>query len=310
MKKNVLIGIMVGKAKPLENYAHVNHLDVDLLVFSSEGVKWSKKKIQGYLYKNGVWKRETCPFPAVVYNRRYLSTRTMVNKLERVIGKGKVFNCITHFDKLDIYNILKDSEIRRYVPETDLYHPGKFISLLSQYKTLILKPSKGQLGRNIYLIEQINGSEYKLYSNLYPKKMRIASQQRFSARGNPLTKNKKALPLMIINYVIKRIKRFFSIIRGGRKSDKHPVSEQEIVKKTLALINDDALQATIYATDKQTFVEKVNALVNKQKFIVQQFISLDRIDQRIYDIRLYVQKDHQGRWTVSGGFSRVGNPDS
>ena len=440
--KTILIGIMVGKAIPLKDYEHARHLNVDLLVFSPKGVKWSQKKIQGYHYKDGVWKWKTCPFPAVVYNRRYSSTRTMVNKLESVIGKGKVFNCITHFDKWDIYNILRDSHIRRYVPETHLYHPGKFISLLSQYKTLILKPSKGQLGRNIYLIEQTNSSEYKLHSNLYPKKMKIASQQPFSGggnhltenvpqskiysnrkrllskndvgrmkiaseqsrsdKGNHLTENEKASPQSKIYSFIKRllskigvgrkkmkiaseqsysdrgnhltenekafpkskifsfIKRLLSKIGVVRKSDNYRASEQTIeeksielmnddtleatiyatdkqaieeksielmnddtleatiyatdkktiVEKAIELINDDKLQATIYATDKKTFIEKVNILLNKQIFIVQQFISLDSIDQKIYDIRLYVQKNHQGKWTVSGGFSRVGNPDS
>ena len=79
--------------------------------------------------------------------------------------------------------------IRRYVPETHLYHPDKFISLLSQYKTLILKPSKGQLGRNIYLIERTNKNEYKLHSNLYPKKMKRISEKPCLDRVNKLTEN-------------------------------------------------------------------------------------------------------------------------
>ena len=374
--KTVLIGIMVGKAKPSKDYEYAKHLNVDLLVFSPKGVKWSQKKIKGYHYKNGVWEWKTCPFPEVVYNRLYLSTRTMVNKLESVIGNGKVFNCITHFDKWEIHDILRNSVIRRYVPETHLYQPDKFISLLSQYKTLILKPSKGQLGRNIYLIEQTNKNEYKLYSNLYPKKMKRVSEQPCSQRVNKLTENKNAFPqskiysfvkglLSKIGVGIKKIKiareqsrsdrvnnvtenekaapqsKIYSFVKGllskigvGKKSD-HRASKQDIkekalelsnddrleatkdatdkqtlIEKALKLINDDKLQATIFATDKQTFVQKVNTLLNKQKFIIQQFISLDRIDQRIYDVRLYVQKDHQGKWTVSGGFSRVGNPDS
>jgi hypothetical protein len=280
--KTVLIGVMVGKAKPSKDFEYAKHLSVDLLVFSPKGVKWTKKNIQGYQYKNGVWKWKTCPFPEAIYNRLYLSTRTMVNKLEGVIGKGKVFNCITHFDKWEIHNILRDSVIRQYVPETHAYHPDKFISLLSQYKTLILKPSKGQLGRNIYLVEKTDKNEYKLYDNLYPKKMKKTSQQPGSDRFNQSTENE----------------------RNNRL-----ISEEDL-KKAIDLINDDKLEAKIYATDKETFVKKVNTLVNKQKFIVQQFICLDRIDQRIYDIRLYAQKNHQGKWTVSGGFSRVGNPDS
>jgi len=184
--KTVLIGVMVGKAKPSKDYEYAKHLNVDLLVFSPKGVMWTKKKIKGYHYKNGIWKWKTCPFPEVIYNRLYLSTRTLVNKLERVIGKGKVFNCITHFDKWD-------SLIRRYVPETHPYHPDKFMPLLSQYKTLILKPSNGQLGRNVYLIEQTDKNENKLYDNLYPKKMKKTSEQPYSDRFTQLTENEKAI---------------------------------------------------------------------------------------------------------------------
>ncbi|MDQ0339026.1 D-alanine-D-alanine ligase-like ATP-grasp enzyme [Caldalkalibacillus uzonensis] len=63
--------------------------------------------------------------------------------------------------------------------------------------------------------------------------------------------------------------------------------------------------------NEQDSVKEVNALIGNERFLVQQFIPLDLIDQKKYDIRIYVQKDHQGQWTVSGGFSRVvGSADS
>ncbi|MDQ0339027.1 hypothetical protein J2S00_001813 [Caldalkalibacillus uzonensis] len=159
-----LIGIMVYKPRPLRDYEMAKLLNVDLLVFRPRGIKWSKNKIRGRIYKNGKWERKTCPFPAAVYNRLYSSNRTVVHKLERAIGKGKVFNCITRFDKWEIYNILRESAIHHYVLATYLYHPSNLIPLLKKYNKLILKPSKGQLGRRVYLIERTNNNEYRLYS--------------------------------------------------------------------------------------------------------------------------------------------------
>ena len=50
---------------------------------------------------------------------------------------------------------------------------------------------------------------------------------------------------------------------------------------------------------------KICKRLNSENFILQQFIEFDKINDKIYDIRMLVQKNENGQWTVSGGLSRI-----
>lgn len=49
----------------------------------------------------------------------------------------------------------------------------------------------------------------------------------------------------------------------------------------------------------------IDYLFRAKPFILQQFISFAQLNGQVFDIRLYVQKNGRGVWTVNGGFSRV-----
>jgi glutathione synthase/RimK-type ligase-like ATP-grasp enzyme len=51
--------------------------------------------------------------------------------------------------------------------------------------------------------------------------------------------------------------------------------------------------------------EKLNELLGPKKYMVQQGIRMSQLDQRHFDIRVLVQKDILGEWTVSAITSRV-----
>jgi hypothetical protein len=307
--KKTLIGIMVHNPKPLTAYEAAKDLNVDLLVFQPRGIKWSKKKIRGLLFRNGVWKWKTCSYPKAVYNRCYLSNKRIFYKLERAIGKGKVFNCKTLFDKWEIHNILHNSVARHHVPETYLYSASSLLSLIRKYDKLILKPSKGQLGRGVYLVERINNHDYRLYSNFYPQKNNKSEQESkkevngLIERIFDLSQKSSTAKTLLSSLVAPFKKEFLNL-------NTEPSNEQDVKNELLDSINSDRFYAKIYSTDEQDFVKEVNKLLFNKRYLIQQFISLDRIDQKIYDVRMYVQKDSRGQWTTSEGFSRVGRADS
>ncbi|MFZ7104268.1 MAG: YheC/YheD family protein [Peptococcaceae bacterium] len=230
--QKLLIGIMVKNPQPLFPYEFAPSLGIDLFVFSPQGINWRQKKIKGLVLENNEWKNKTCPFPLAVYNRLYLKKKKLVTKLEKVIGKNKVFNAVTKFDKWEINTILQKSNVADYLPATFIYTESSLYELLEKYQFLIFKPSVSCLGRQVYLVEHSADHHYLLYHNLNLPKIKT--------------------------------------------------------------------------TDKTELVNKLTELISQEPFIVQQFIPPDQIDGKIYDIRIYVQKNSYGQWTASGKFSRVG----
>lgn len=257
MTEQVTIGILVNRAKPLPAYGkHAGKKK--LLVFSPKGINWSEKTTSGYLYDGKNWLKGVYPLPAAVYNRLYTSKKTIANKLEKLIGKGKVFNRFTRLDKWRIYKLLVKTRIQPYLPATYLYSPGRLTELLDTYDQLILKPRRGQLGKRVYLVEKTVHKEYRLFINVHKS---TVTQDSFKAHG--LNIDEKLL-----------------------------------------------VPAKIRSANKEEFVQKIDKLLSKKPFIIQEFIPLDEMEQKIYDIRMYVQKDGHGLWSPSGGFSRVANPNS
>ncbi|MGJ9381558.1 YheC/YheD family protein [Salipaludibacillus sp. CF4.18] len=278
MAKKPLIGILVKKPTKLR-YLEANLLNINLLVFNSKGIDWDKQRIRGYLFDGTNWKMKSCQFPAAIYNRRYSSRQHIVTRLEGIIGKGKIFNFITRLDKWKVHQILQKGAILDYLPDTYLFHENNLLDLLSKYRKLILKPCVGNLGRRVYLIEQTMDKKYKLYID------------KNNATRKPSPK-----------------KHFFSNQQNKRSTEMTKTSTQKIH----ASLNNKQLleQAKIITKNPKKFKKGVSDLVKNDKFLVQKFIPLDQTDEKIYDIRIYVQKNDKGKWTVTGGISRVGSVTS
>lgn len=70
-----------------------------------------------------------------------------------VLGRNKCFNSINFFNKWDLYNVLKQSNLKSCVPDTFLYHGVKISELLKKYKLLYIKPYYGCKGKSVYRVE-------------------------------------------------------------------------------------------------------------------------------------------------------------
>jgi hypothetical protein len=223
-----LIGIMASYLHPWPLFEHTERFN--LMVFTVSGMNWSKKIVTGLILENGIWQEKSLSFPSIIYNRLYVSNYALASSIEAVIGVGRVFNCITRFDKWMIYEIIRKSKAKEFLPETCLFHKINLLELIKRGKVLILKPCKGSMGNDVYRIELINDSVYQLYQHT----------------NFPVFTTKDASKF--INHIKKRI---------------------------------------------------------NNKFIVQEFIDIAKINDKIYDVRILVQKNNIGQWTVPGGLSRV-----
>ncbi|WP_100401098.1 YheC/YheD family protein [Bacillus sp. FJAT-44742] len=280
MEKKPLIGILVRKPIKLRNYEMAKSLNIDLLVFTPKGINWTKKKIRGWFFNGHSWQRKSCPFPSAVYNRRYSANKNLVTKLEKIIGKGKVFNTITWLDKWVTHQILQKSSIKSYLPHTSLYQSENFLDLLTTYRKLILKPCKGSLGKQVYLVELTDDNKYKLYIN---------TQKQETSQSVPEHDPD-------------------SIKKSNMSKEDNETNKQ----KLHALLNDERLydQAKINTDNQDEFIKSIDELIKDKTFLVQQFISLDQTEQKIYDLRVYVHRNEQGKWFITGAVSRIGNKTS
>ncbi|TDG00665.1 YheC/YheD family protein [Paenibacillus piri] len=124
--------------------------------FSPRDVNWTQQTVTGvFPGKEGGWYRKTVPLPDVVYNRlpsRKAEKLVSMNAFKHRFVQRKIplFNW-AFFEKWDIYNLLKDSETFRYVPESHINPSSQQIKdMLERHRFIYLKPTGGSLGIGIY----------------------------------------------------------------------------------------------------------------------------------------------------------------
>ncbi|UNC93216.1 YheC/YheD family endospore coat-associated protein [Candidatus Contubernalis alkaliaceticus] len=199
MRENPQIGIVLKNPRPISRYESVACLGASLLLFRPSEIIWKEQKIKGLLFSDGVWKKTYCSFPLAVYNRCYSSKSSLAKKLERIIGRGKVFNHITRFDKWKIYCILKNSEIHKYLPDTYRYSQENMLNLLREYKKLVLKPSRGYLGRSVYCLELAPNSELQLFFKTSIPRLTTTSEKDFVEEIKKITGTRNFILQQFIN---------------------------------------------------------------------------------------------------------------
>jgi hypothetical protein len=157
LKNRPLIGILVTKRdsrkRILELYQRYHNLNLKLYAFTSADILWKEQRITGLSLKKGVWKQSSFPFPHVVYNRCFNKKLITIQRLEKAIGRNKCFNNINFFNKWDLHNLLEQSQLKPYVPETFLYNEVNVSELLEKYKLVYIKPSYGSKGKSVHRVE-------------------------------------------------------------------------------------------------------------------------------------------------------------
>lgn len=235
MEKRPLVGILVAKRSNrksvLKLYQRYDHLNLKLFVFTPADIIWEKQRINGLSMNKGVWKQSSFAFPHVVYNRCFNKKTITIQRLEKVIGKNKCFNNINFFNKWGLYNLLKQSELKPYVPDTFLYEQANVSELLEKYHVIYIKPTYGFKGKSVYRLEQMT--------------------------------------------------------HGDVNISLHCLAPRYICRKN------------------ESYQEKLDELLGSENYMVQQGICIQQLNHRYFDIRVLVQKDILGEWTVSNIACRV-----
>ncbi len=174
LENRPLIGIMVTKRNSrkriLELYQRYHNLNLKLYAFTSSDILWKEQRIIGFSLKKGIWKQSSFPFPHVVYNRCFNKKSVTIQRLEKAIGRNKCFNNINFFNKWDLYNLLKQSNLKTYVPDTFIYNEVNISELLEKYKLVYIKPSYGSKGKSVYRVELTeNGDTHISLHSLAPR---------------------------------------------------------------------------------------------------------------------------------------------
>ncbi len=173
LKTNTLVGILVkGKKqrkRALKLYEGNQSRNVQLFAFTQKDVLWEKNRIIGLHKRGGKWKQRHFQFPDVVYNRCYKKKFKALQKLENQLGKAKCFNKITRFNKLEIYQFLRRSRLKPFLPHTYTYTSERLQSYLKKYKSVFLKPVFGSKGNKVYrLTLQDSGEVHISTHTTYP----------------------------------------------------------------------------------------------------------------------------------------------
>lgn len=185
MNRKPTIGLLTPIFLPIPGYERpALDLDVELVIVTPRKIDWRNAAVSGLNWNGQTWSERRMPLPKAYYNRYYGPKPAVVDRLEAIVGKNKVFNHITRFNKWVIHNLLQPSSLNGLLPETAVYSPAALKMFLKRYSRVILKPADGNLGYGVYLITQ---EEHKFgihHGGKYP----IASFKTFQELLNRLDK--------------------------------------------------------------------------------------------------------------------------
>lgn len=127
-----------------------------LYVFSSKGLNIKTKTINGYYFNPSkkTWIPVELPYPDVVIDRCYPNAYWAHKQLEKVIGKGKIFNKKSLINKLDFYTALsEDKLLTTHVPVTRTCTDSSNLeAFLKTHRNLFIKPLSGMKGMGIITV--------------------------------------------------------------------------------------------------------------------------------------------------------------
>jgi len=155
MAEQTCIGLLTPFFQPITAYERAAaSLGVELAVVTPARIDWQAEQVEALVWSGADWQTKTVDLPRAFYNRFYGPKPKVVNRLELLVGKDKVFNHITHFDKLDVHRALLQSQLQRHLPAADAGGPKQALQFLETWKQIIVKPRRGRLGLDIFLIRQ------------------------------------------------------------------------------------------------------------------------------------------------------------
>lgn len=169
MEKTVTIGLLAPAFMPLTGYEETaRDLGLRLAVVTPQKIRWTTRQVDALIWQDNRWHNKVTSLPTSMYNRFYSPKQPFIDAIEKIIGRDKIFNHITRFDKWEMHTILENSLLRRYMPPTALYSSQSLQDYLKRYDSVILKPRLGHLGYQILLIQQDSSGYYLHHGSKYP----------------------------------------------------------------------------------------------------------------------------------------------
>ncbi len=138
-------------------YARAARNNGILYVFKGRSIDVKNQVIEGYYYNHGEhkWQPARFPFPDAVIDKCYPNGYISHARLEKVIGKNKIFNKKTMIDKLDFFNALNsDPILRTYMPKTEVFtNAAQLETMLQSFGEVFLKPVNAMKGFGIVVVK-------------------------------------------------------------------------------------------------------------------------------------------------------------
>jgi hypothetical protein len=131
-------------------------LGAEVFLFSHQDVFARERKIRGFVPSaGGGWESRWFPWPQVVIDRY----RRRVPAYMRLRHSGLfVFANSPFGKKWRVTQLLADDErIKRWIPDTLVYAPGRVKAMLGSHRLLYIKPGNGTGGRSILKVAAENG---------------------------------------------------------------------------------------------------------------------------------------------------------
>lgn len=151
----ILMGLLLNRTQRIPYYQKLStKYGFRVLLFGEDTINWQARTAAGLILSRGTWTEGTYPLPNAVYNRCYPEKPEVIARLEQFLGEGRVFNTRTLFDKLDVHQVLTGSAaLRPFLPEAHELVPEQLAAHLADGRKWVIKPRRGQSGRNVYLLE-------------------------------------------------------------------------------------------------------------------------------------------------------------
>lgn len=130
-----------------------SHYNIDFFYFRPEDVDLTHKKINGSFLVNGKWVQKSTDFPDVIDNA---PMRERDKILYSVLEEHSILTTRRIGSKKKIFNTLeKDGRFKDVLIPYKLIEDEVGIKLaIDEYKKVLLKPSRSNQGKNIYVIER------------------------------------------------------------------------------------------------------------------------------------------------------------
>src|SRR5699024_6405289 len=168
MEKKTNDKVLIGMARKMKKpntvvlaAAHAAHMiDCDFIFFNFENFDMNNNKVTGLIYHDGKWQEAKTRLPDVIDNSPprkehkhiFEAIKNSIPTTMRRIGNKDYVN--KRLLKKKVYNHL-------IIPFRQVESHDIIIDFLDEHRKVVLKPTGGNQGENIYYIEK-NGHSYEI----------------------------------------------------------------------------------------------------------------------------------------------------